>query len=597
MSLALPLLRTVVVITVAAVGVPAGGQNRSITGDGNNVANPQLGAAAGALRRAPGAGSAYADGVSAPARQALASARAISNAVFHQDTTGGVIIPDPRGLTDYAWAWGQFVDHDIDLTPTSATDPAPIAVPTGDPWFDPGAIGGVTLPFTRSIFDPTTGAGPGAPRQQVNAITAFLDASNVYGSDSARAAFVRTMSGGLLKWVEKPGAGVMPPFNDGSMPNAPSTSTAMHLCGDIRANETTTLLALHTLFLREHNRLAASLASQNPAWTDEEVYQRARKIVGALEQHITYNEFLPALLGAGAIPPSTGYNPAIDPGIANEFSTAAYRLGHSLLSPMILRLDAVGGVIPEGNLPMSRSFFNPTALTDEGGLAPIFRGLAAGRSQRVDTKVNDDIRLHLFEGVEGGPAMDLAALNIQRGRDHGLPDYNTIRQAYGLAPVSAFTDISSDAEVVSALMSVYPDVDSIDPWVGMLAEDLMPGSSVGETVRAILIDQFTRLRDGDRFWFQNDPDLASLRPWIESNRLSDVIVRNTGVEPGEIQEQVFFAACGSDLTGDLMVDVEDLTVILLKWNSPAPDADLNGDGIVNGQDIAFVLNNFGSCLN
>lgn len=579
---------------MVAAAQPAQAQNRTLTGSGNNVANPDWGAAGARLVRV--AGAAYADGVSAPARAGLPSARAVSNAIFHQDTAGGVIIPDPRGLTDYAWAWGQFLDHDIDLTPGAKGESAPIAVPTGDLWFDPQGLGGASLPFTRSLADPATGTGPGDPRQQVNVITAFIDASNVYGSDAARAQFLRAGVGGRLAWIDMPGAGAMPPFNDGTVPNAPSMSAAMHVAGDVRANETTTLLALHTLFLREHNRLAGEIAAANPSWTDEEVYQRARKLVGALIQWITYNEFLPALVGAPAVAPYSGYDPGVDPGIANEFSTAAYRLGHSLLSPMILRLDAAGQVIPEGNLPMARSFFNPPALTDEGGLAPIFRGLAAGRAQRVDTKVNDDIRVRLFEGVEGGPPMDLAALNIQRGRDHGLPDYNTIRQAYGLAPVTAFDEISSDPAVVSALQSVYPDVGAIDPWVGMLAEDLAPGASVGETVRAILVDQFTRLRDGDRFWYRNDPALAGDVDWIESNLLSDVIIRNTSVQAGEIQERVFFAACPSDLTADLVVDLADVSAILLDWNTSSPAADLNGDGIVNGVDITFVLNNFGSCL-
>lgn len=584
-----------VAVTALAAAPATGEEPRTITGIGNNPANPDWGSTGSLLRRM--AAAAYSDGISALARQNLASARVISNAVMHQDTTGGVLIPDPRGLTDYAWAWGQFVDHDIDLSLTTKGEFANIAVPAGDPWFDPSGVGGVTLPFTRSVWDPLTGTGAGDPREQVNSITSYLDSSNVYGSNGFRATWLRAMSAGLMNSITDPVAGEMPPYNDGTMPNAGGMSTSLMVAGDVRANETTTLLALQTLMLREHNRLAASLSAANPAWTDEMVYQRARKIVGALMQHITYDEFLPALLGVGALPAYTGYDPSVDPTIRSVFSTAAYRMGHSMLSPIILRLDANGQVIAAGNLEMMDSFFNPNRLLTEGGLEPVFRGLAAGQSQRVDTKLNDDVRIHLFEGVGGGPPMDLAALNIQRGRDHGLPDYNTVRAAYGLPVRTTFDQISSDAEVVSALESVYANVDEIDPWIGMMAEDLAPGSSVGETIRAILVDQFTRLRDGDRFWYENDPDLAGDLDSIHGTRLADVIARNTAIEPGELQDNVFFLSCPGDLNGDGIVDTVDLTVLLAHWNTSSAAADLNGDGIVNGVDLAYFLNNLGSCLN
>src|SRR5205823_1787394 len=106
----------------------------------------------------------------------------------------------------------------------------------------------------------------------------------------------------------------------------------LFLAGDVRANENSELTSLQTLFVREHNRLATQIAKQHPAWSDEQIYQQARRLVIGEIQNITYNEWLPALLGQNALPRYTGYNPGVNPGISNEFSTAAFRFGHSMLT-------------------------------------------------------------------------------------------------------------------------------------------------------------------------------------------------------------------------------------------------------------------------
>lgn len=579
----------------AVVGLSASAEDRTIDGTGNNIANPTWGAADIHLIRKSFAD--YADGISTLAGPLRENPRVISNAVVHQNTSGGMIIPDPRGLTDYVWAWGQFIDHDLDETPTDGPGTAFIQVPTGDPWYDPEGDGGGLLPFRRSRIDFATGTDVNNPREQENAITAYLDGSAVYGSDEIRGDWLRTFSGGKLKVTIDPSNGHMLPYNDGTIPNAGGNDVTLFVGGDVRANETSSLACMHTLWVREHNRLADELAAANPGWTDEQIYQRARKIVGALMQKITYDEFLPALLGAGAIAPYAGYDANVDASIATEFSTAAYRVGHTMLSPIVLRQDEFGNTIPDGNLPLRDSFFNPDKIMLEGGMEPIFRGLAAGQMQKVDVMVNDDVRIFLFNEIGSTPpAMDLVALNLQRGRDHGLPDYNSIRMAYGLAPVASYADITSDTTVQANLASVYPDINDMDAWVPMIAEDLVPGASVGETIGTILIDQFTRIRDGDRFWYENDPELSGLLSWIDSQKLSDVIIRNTNINEGEIQENLFFVSCPGDLDGDLAVNGADLAAMLAVWNTNNAAADLNGDGIVNGADLAAMLANWGSCI-
>ena len=123
----------------------------------------------------------------------------------------------------------------------------------------------------------------------------------------------------------------------------------------------------------------------------------------------------------------------------------------------------------------------------------------------------DGIRNNLF-GPPGAGGLDLAALDIQRGRDHGLPDYNTLRSTYGLARVTSFDrDQLRPGDPGEAASSCSATVDNIDAFVGALAEDHLPGSSVGPLIHAIVGNQFERLRDGDRFFYTNDPFLAVRR--------------------------------------------------------------------------------------
>lgn len=253
-------------------------------------------------------------------------------------------------------------------------------------------------------------------------------------------------------------------------------------------------------------------------------------------QVISYNEFLPLLLGAGALPPYTGYDDQVNSGIANEFSTAAYRFGHSMLSEILLRLNHAGN--STGDIALKDAFFNPDLIKTNGGVASLLRGLAAQEAQEVDNKVVDGVRNFLF-GPPGSGGFDLASLNIQRGRDHGLARLNEARKAYGVKPHKKFSDITSSAAVQAALEAAYDHVNDVELWVGVLAEDHVEGALVGMTGQAILVDQFIRLRDGDRFWYQNDPFFVpALTAEVESTKLSDIIRRNTPVGD-EIQDNVF----------------------------------------------------------
>lgn len=491
---------------------------QSFSGRGNNRINTEWGKKDTNLIR--WGKPSYPDGKSMMPRRP--NARLISNKIFAQTKNK----PNSKNVTDYLWVWGQFVDHDIGLTEAAKpAEAANIDVPADDTFFPPGVI-----PFSRSAYDSSTGTTNA--RQQITTQSSFIDASNVYGADLERAAALRA-NDGTGKMATSPGN--LLPKNTRLFANAPNNHDPLYyFAGDIRANEQLILLAMHTLWVREHNRIAEEIKTANPSLTGDQIYYAARRKVAALNQAITFNEFLPVLLGK--IPAYKGYNPNVNPSIANEFSTGLYRLGHSMVSERIQRLDSNLAMIPEGWTSLRDAFFRPDRLLEGGGIEPLLRGASQQVCQDIDLAVVDELRNFLF-GAPGSGGLDLAALNIQRGRDHGLPSYNDTRIALGLTARRSFSQISSNSEVISKLTSVYSHINEIDLWVGMLAEDHVDGALVGETLRAGLLKQFLALRDGDRFWYQN-VFAGSLLAEIENTKLSDVIRRNTDIG-NEIQDNVF----------------------------------------------------------
>lgn len=188
-----------------------------------------------------------------------------------------------------------------------------------------------------------------------------------------------------------------------------------------------------------------------------------------------------------------------------------------------------------GKIPLRDAFFNPSMIADNPDLVDLLlAGLPNQAAQKIDAIVVDDVRNFLF-GDPGDGGMDLVSLNIQRGRDHGIPGYNAVREAYGLSPKETFGDISSEVSVVAALEQMYASPDEVDAWIGALSEDPTEGE-VGELLGVIISQQFERLRDGDEFFFLNDDDLqnpalASIIN-LQSVNLAGVIRRNTRFHPG-----------------------------------------------------------------
>ena len=495
-------------------------------------------------------------------------ARDISNIVSDQPS----IIFSETGLSAMVYNWGQFIDHDFALTPENEEEEENIPIPDDEPLFTD------SIHFVRAEF--ITDIDNGEPREQLNAITAWIDASMIYGSDEDRASWLRTFEEGKLKVSE----GNLLPFNtlDGEYDSeidslAPSMAGAdengrMWVAGDVRAGEQVGLTSMHTLFVREHNRICDELIADGMT-DDEDIYQEAKKMVNGIVQKITYTDFLPSM-GVN-IDPYEEYDNSIDPSITNLFTTAGWRIGHTMVVDSVRMFD--NDCQPAGDTIVSliEAFFNPSIIR-EYGIDYFLRGLAIETQYEIDPYIVDELRDFLFSSPNAPvvAGLDLAAANIQRGRDHGLPDYNTVREYFTGAAADDFTDISTNPTISASLVEAYNgDIDDIDAWVGLICEDRVAGTTFGSTMLEILKQKFANLRDGDRFWYQRYLDANQVTE-IETTTLKDIIERNSGLSG--LQNDVFFsdASCLSTSTNNVSSIANDFVI------SPNP----NNSGVLN---IAF----------
>ncbi|XP_057631506.1 lactoperoxidase isoform X1 [Chionomys nivalis] len=511
---------------------------RTITGDCNNRKNPTLGSANRALARWLPAE--YEDGFSRPfgwtpgkTRNGfpLPQPREVSNQILGYLNEEGVL-DENRSLL--FMQWGQIVDHDLDFAPENemGSDNSskaqcdehclqgdncfPIMFPKGDPKLK---TQGKCMPFYRAGFVCPTPPYQSLAREQINALTSFMDASLIYGSEPNLANQLRNLSSplGLMivnEEVSDHGLPLLPFVGVKPSPCEVINRTAgvpCFLAGDSRASEQILLATSHTLLLREHNRLARELSRLNPEWDGEKLYQEARKIMGAFIQIITFRDYLPILLGDEMqkwVPPYQGYSETVDPRISNVF-TFALRFGHLEVPSAIYRLDEnyqPWGSEPE--LPLHKLFFNTWRLVKDGGIDPLVRGLLAKKAKLAhqDRMMTGELRNMLFQQTHTIHGFDLAAINIQRCRDHGQPGYNSWRAFCGLSQPKTLQELSAvlrNKVLAKKLLDLYGTPDNIDIWLGAIAEPPVHRGRVGPLLTCLLGQQFQRIRDGDRFWWEN----------------------------------------------------------------------------------------------
>uniref|UniRef100_H0V9P6 NAD(P)H oxidase (H2O2-forming) n=1 Tax=Cavia porcellus TaxID=10141 RepID=H0V9P6_CAVPO len=539
---------------------PAGGQEalslpwevQRYDGWFNNLRHHERGAAGSRLQRLVPAS--YADGVyQAMEEPLLPNPRRLSDAA----TQGPAGLSSLRNRTVLGVFFGYHVLSDVVSvdTPGCPAEFLNIRIPPGDPVFDPDGHGDVVLPFQRSRWDPETGQSPSNPRDLTNQVTGWLDGSAIYGSAHSRSDALRSFSGGRLA------SGRDPAFPRGSQDaqfvwTAPDPATGqggprgLYAFGAERGNRDPLVQALGLLWFRFHNWWADRLAREHPRWGDEELFQHARKRVVATYQSIAMYEWLPSFLGKTP-PEYEGYRPFLDPSVSPEFVVASEQFFSTMVPPGVYMRNAScqfrkvlsTNFSSSPALRLCNSYWsreNPN-LNSAQEVDELLLGMASQISEREDRIVVEDLRDY-WPGPGKYSRTDYVASSIQRGRDMGLPSYSQALQALGQEPPKNWSDLGPhvDPQVLEATAALYnQDLSRLELLLGGLLES---HGDPGPLFSAIVLDQFVRLRDGDRYWFENTRNRLFSEEEISEIRnttLRDVLVTVTGVNDGTLQPNVF----------------------------------------------------------
>ena len=438
-----------------------------------------------------------------------------------------------------------------------------IPLPENDPLYSSYTQGFIPLP--RARYNYRTGWGPSVPREQLTEISAFIDGTLMYGPNKPWCDSIRSFEGGRLRskadgfrarglptgstvdehlpdtnWLGLPLANPPPPFY-GELQSA----TRLYLLGNPRTNENPYLLAMGILWFREHNYQADRLAAEHPDWSDEELFLEARKWTIAHHQKVTMYEWLPLVVHNSTerideLYNYEGYKDFVNPQISHVFQTAAMRIGHTFVTPGVHRRTATCDfheVTVDGSptYPMAirtcNSYFRPHEFIDEyaNSFEELIMGMTSQLTEHEDNIITEDLRGFVFGPLEAS-RRDLMAINIQRARDHGLPSYNDAREHFHLPPIADFSDLPVEPALAEATRDVYDDkIENLDVWTGGLLESEM-FDGPGELFSAVILDQFLRIRDGDRFWFESDLNglfTEEEREVIYNTTIADIIVRNS----------------------------------------------------------------------
>uniref|UniRef100_A0A3B3ZTC3 NAD(P)H oxidase (H2O2-forming) n=1 Tax=Periophthalmus magnuspinnatus TaxID=409849 RepID=A0A3B3ZTC3_9GOBI len=521
----------------------------------NSLACPKRGAVGSHLVRLLPAR--FWDGVYQPIQEPqLPNPRALSR-VLTQGPSG---LPSTRNQTVLSLFFGYHVTFEIfdSRNPGCPPEFMNIPVPKGDPIFDPSSTGKVLLPYQRTQYAEETGQSPSNPRIQLNLVSAWIDGSSIYGHSSSWSDSLRSFSGGLLASGSERD---MPRLESGLrfMWSAPNPSTREHgtngLYGEDPINTNMFTAAEGIIWFRYHNYVASKLHEEHPEWSDERLFQNARKTVVATFQNIVAYEWLPAYLGDKMLSAYPGYQKFVDPGISPEFQVAAIRFGITMAPPGVYMRNKTCNfreIInsdgrPSPAIRLCNSFWirqSPNMKTSQD-IDELIMGMASQISEKEDNIVVEDLRDFMY-GPLRFTRTDLVALTINRGRDFGLPTYTEVRKAFDLPLLKTIKDINpelyrANPQLLKGIAELYDaDISKLELFVGGLLESV---DGPGPVFSAIILDQFERIRNGDRFWFENkqnglftDEEIQIIR----NTTFHDVIVAVTSSGSTDIQENVFF---------------------------------------------------------
>ncbi|KFO80860.1 Dual oxidase 2 [Cuculus canorus] len=492
----------------------------------------------------------YADGVyQALQEPRVPNARQLSNMVAR----GPSGLPSHRNTTVLAVFFGFHVLLDILGTekPGCPAEFLNIRIPAGDPVFDPAGTGDVALPFQRIQWAPETGQSPNSPREQSNEVTGWLDGSSIYGPSHSWSDALRSFSGGQL--ASGP-SGHLPRETDGRVPMwkalDPSTGQGgpqgIYDLGSAWGNENLFLQAESIAWFRYHNHLATTLAQMHPTWSDEDLFQHTRKLVIATFQSIVLYEWLPTLLGT-VVPEYRGYRQHLDPSLSPEFMAAAGQFLATMVPPGVYKRDSKCQFqevsSPKGSFPAMRLCNSYWSREVRGGeqaedVNNLLLGMSSQIAEREDNIVVEDLQDYWYGPLKYSRT-DFVASWFQRGRDLGLPTYNQARERFGLEPLQNWSDLAPHVEpqVLENVAALYGNNTS-----GL---ELLPGGMLeanSSLFSAIILEQFVRLRDGDRYWFENTKNglftVEEVRG-IRNITFHDVLAAVTRTDPADLQSHVF----------------------------------------------------------
>ncbi|CAG8610641.1 35932_t:CDS:10, partial [Racocetra persica] len=388
-----------------------------------------------------------------------------------------------------------------------------ILIPNNDKFYlSYGVENATSVPMPALQFNRTYSASYGT----VNEATSFLDGSSIYGLNETNLNLVLRDPVDLCKMRMNYTVDTA----DGKFGYLPRGVDGRYIIGHLpkRGGHVFTNV-FHVIFIREHNRKCDELRkTYGNSLTNDEYFQEARKWVIALLQVVQYREYLPIIMGT-TLPTYTTYNPTLTPGLDYFFVTSTFRYGHSEASYQIMNQNGE----PEAVLSL-RNLQLPDLL-EIYGVPTVIISLSLQRQEELDIFYSDFMRAHIVSGN----LTDLASIDHLRSRDRGIPMYNDVRAALGLARANTWSDITTNVLVQKRLQSLYTSIDLVEAFVGALAEDHLQGSNFGQLFQTSMTRQWSLIRDSDRFWYES-PDAGFTSAEIDilhNTTLHDIILRNT----------------------------------------------------------------------
>nr|CAD2170986.1 unnamed protein product [Meloidogyne enterolobii] len=421
--------------------------------------------------------------------------------------------------------------------------------------------------YSRTLPSPRSENCSLGLREQLNQATSFLDASFLYGSLDEQTNSLRSFKNGKLISSRENGPNSLskelPPTlemlkNGGKSQkliwnNYFCPSGNFGICfggGNVQINFLPSLTALNTIFLRQHNSIATHLFKLNKDWTDEQLFQESRRIIIAQLQIITFNEWLPLIIGKenwiqfklDVFNDENGYILSENPTTLNEYATTVGLFFFTMFESKFAHLEPNG--ISSMEKPLSEWMYEPSSLMFSQRIDGILRFLLNRPTFPSGLYMTSELR-DKFLSQNNPNGLDLAAIILQMGRDHGIAGYNLWREYCGLSKIYEWKDLEEiifePKRIIPIISKYFRKPQDVDLFILGLAEKPSKGSLLGPTFGCLLTKQFLKTKNGDRLFVDN---LG--QPWsfneqqineLKKTTLAQLICSNTEIEA--IQPRAF----------------------------------------------------------